>query len=124
MLKKLSFLLLVPLQLQAAFGEVTDSNFDQVVLRSDRPVVVKAYVPGCSGCQALAPVFSKVSGLYDDRYLFVEINVRSNAGVRNRFNIRLAPTTLFFKNGQEVGRKVDTMTEKVFSSLIEKYLRY
>ena len=124
MLKKILFLLSLPVQLCGAFGEVTDANFDQVVLQSDRPVIVKAYVPGCAGCQALAPVFSKVSGMYDERYQFVEINVRSNAGVRNRFNIRLAPTTLFFKNGQEVGRKVDTMTEKVLSSLIEKYLRY
>ncbi len=124
MLKKTVAMLLMVGVSQANFSEVTDSNFEKEVLQSDRPVVLKAYVPGCSACLVISPIFNILSNEYDPRYKFVEINVRSNAGVRSRYNLKMVPVVLFFKDGKEVGRKGGVMTKSVFARLIEQYLRY
>jgi thioredoxin 1 len=78
--------------------EVTDMNFDQEVLQSDKPVVVDFWAPWCGPCRMLAPIFEQLAQQYGDKIKFVKVNVDENPTSAIRFNIRGIPTVMIFKN--------------------------
>ena len=84
--------------------EVNDDDFEQVVLRSDRPVLVDFRVPWCGPCRALAPVLEKLAAARANGARVVKLNVDTRPISAERFAIRAIPTLVFFKSGREVER--------------------
>jgi thioredoxin 1 len=68
--------------------EVTDMNFDQEVLQSNRPVVVDFWAPWCAPCRMLTPIFQQLASQYGDKIKFVKVNVDENPTSAIRFNIQ------------------------------------
>ncbi|MBI4992002.1 MAG: thioredoxin [Candidatus Harrisonbacteria bacterium] len=82
--------------------EVTDANFEEVVLRSDKPVVVDFWAPWCAPCQALAPMFEEYAKKFAGKVKFVKLNIDQNAMTPLEYNVRSIPTLILFKNGRQV----------------------
>jgi thioredoxin 2 len=84
--------------------ELSDANFDQVVERSDLPVVVDFWAPWCGPCRQMAPQFEQAAGSLKGRALLVKVNSDDNPRTASRFGIRSIPTLVKLLRGQEVAR--------------------
>jgi thioredoxin 2 len=84
--------------------ELTNENFDEVIVNSDIPVIVDFWAPWCGPCKMMAPVFGEVSGSFALKVLFAKVNTEDQQMLGSRFGIRSIPTLAVFKNGTELNR--------------------
>jgi thioredoxin 1 len=84
----------------ANVNKVDQSNFDEKVLKSARPVLVDFWAEWCGPCRALAPVLDEVATELGEKVTVVKINVDENGDLAQQYGIRGIPTMIFFKNGQ------------------------
>lgn len=103
-----------------AINKVTDSSFDQDVLKSTLPVLVDFYADWCGPCKMAEPVLNELSEYYKDKLTIVKINVDENNQTPAKYGVMSIPTTILFKSGNEIGRQVGFGGKQVFEELIKK----
>jgi len=102
--------------------EVNDSNFDELVLKSDKPVVVDFWAEWCGPCRMVGPIIEEISNEYTGRALVLKCDVDSNPGVAARYGIRNIPTILFFKDGKIADKQVGAVPKSNFVSKLNALL--
>ncbi len=102
--------------------ELTNTNFDEVVVNSDIPVIVDFWAPWCGPCKMMAPTFLKTASKYPLKTLFTKVNTENEQNLGARFGIRSIPTLVIFKSTKEVERVSGALDEGSLSRLVEKYL--
>ena len=104
--------------------KITDSNFEKLVLKSEKLVNVDFWAEWCGPCKAITPILDEISNEFGDKILVGKVNVDEVKEVPVKYGIRSIPTLLFFNNGeitrQEVGLQskqtlVDSITQIVES---------
>jgi thioredoxin 1 len=103
--------------------EVNDSNFDDVVLKSDKPVLVDFWAEWCGPCRMITPVLEEISNEYAGKAVVAKCDVDENPGVASRFGIRNIPTVLFFKNGQVADKQVGAVPKNNFVNKLNNLLQ-
>ncbi|HCC70911.1 MAG TPA: thioredoxin [Bacteroidales bacterium] len=101
---------------------VNDSNFDEVVLQSDKPVMVDFWAEWCGPCRMIASFVEEILKEYEDRALVVKCDVDDSPAIAARFGIRNIPTVLFFKGGEVADKQVGAVPKANFVSKIEALL--
>ncbi|MGC9374468.1 MAG: thioredoxin [Bacteroidales bacterium] len=86
--------------------EVNDSNFEEVVIKSDKPVIVDFWAEWCGPCRMIGPIVEELSEDYKDQVVCTKLDVDSNPGIASKYGIRNIPTVLFFKDGEIVDKQV------------------
>jgi thioredoxin 1 len=81
-------------------NHVTDANFEQEVLKSDKAVLIDFWAPWCAPCRAIAPLIDELAGEYAGRLKVVKINVDDNPETPSRYGVRGIPNLLIIKGGQ------------------------
>jgi thioredoxin 1 len=94
--------------------EVNDSNFDDVVIKSDKPVVVDFWAEWCGPCRMIAPIIEEIAEQYSGKALVVKCDVDNSPDVAARFGIRNIPTVLFFKEGKIADKQVGAVPKNNF----------
>jgi thioredoxin 1 len=102
--------------------EVNDSNFDEVVLKSDKPVLVDFWAEWCGPCRMIAPALEEISQEYSGKAVVTKCDVDESPGVASRFGIRNIPTVLFFNDGKVVDKQVGAVPKNNFVSKLNKLL--
>ena len=90
----------------------TDQNFQEEVMKSDKPVLVDFWATWCGPCKIVKPVVEKLAGEYKDKVKVVEVDVDQNPQVSGQFGIMSIPTLMFFKNGQPVKTMIGAQGEE------------
>jgi thioredoxin 1 len=98
---------------------VTDKNFEDEVLQSDKPVVVDFWAEWCGPCKQLSPIVDELAGEMKDRIKIVKINIEDAPETPSKYGVRGVPTLMLFKNGQVVGTRVGGMPKSQLQEWIE-----
>jgi thioredoxin 1 len=101
------------------------AQFEETVLKSDLPVLVEFYKPGCTGCILLAPVLASIQPEYEGRVRFVRLDATkpANYSVVRGSGVRVTPTCLVFVGGQEVARQVGDRSQGDMRRFIDAAVR-
>jgi len=101
---------------------VTDTSFEQEVLKSDVPVIVDFWAEWCGPCKMVAPIVDEIGTEYAGKIKVVKVDVDSNTRVATQYGIMSIPTLLFFKDGKVVDSVVGVMPKKGFVERLNKIL--
>jgi len=101
---------------------VTDSNFEELVVKSDKPVVLDLWAEWCGPCRMIEPHIEAMAGEYDGKAIIGSVDVDSNPEIPSKFGVMNIPTVLFLKNGEMVDKVVGAVPKKVLVDTLEKYL--
>lgn len=101
---------------------VTDDNFVDEVLRSDRPVLLDVWSPGCGPCRQLEPIVMTLAAAYEGRLKVAELNAAEAGRTAARLGVMGTPTVLFFKDRREVERVVGFVGERYLREVVESEL--
>lgn len=99
---------------------ITDSDFEQKVLKSLLPVLVDFWAPWCGPCKMAEPVLENLSEDYKDKLVITKVSVDENPTSTQKYDIMSIPTTVLFKNGSEVDRVVGFEGKEAYEELIKK----
>jgi thioredoxin 1 len=94
--------------------DVNDGNFDEIVVQSDKPVLVDFWAEWCGPCRMIAPIVEEISHEYEGKALVVKCDVDSSPGVAAKYGIRNIPTVLFFKGGKIADKQIGAVPKNNF----------
>ena len=106
----------------AEFPQVTDSTFEEEVLKSDLPVLVDFWAPWCGPCLMIAPILEELVQEYDGRIKVVKLNVDVNPVTAAKYGIFSIPSVLLFKGGQVATQIVGAVPKKHFVEKLDAFL--
>ncbi len=101
---------------------ITDANFDEIVLKSDKPVLLDFWAEWCGPCRMVGPFVEQIAEEFEGKAVVGKVDVDSNPGVASRFGIRNIPTILFFKNGEVADKQVGAVPKATLVSKLEALL--
>jgi len=102
--------------------QITDASFDEVVLKSDKPVLVDFWATWCGPCRMLGPVIEELATEYGGRVVVGKVDVDNNQEFAAKYGVRNIPTVLVFKDGEVVGRQVGVAPKKTYTDALDSLL--
>jgi thioredoxin 1 len=101
---------------------LTDANFDDMVLKADKPVLVDFWAEWCGPCRVIGPLVKEIAEDYAEKVIVGKLDVDSNPGVSFKYGIRNIPTVLFFKNGAVADKQVGAVPKGSLVNKVEALL--
>jgi len=98
--------------------DLNEAGFEDLVLQSDKPVLVDFWAPWCAPCRAMTPAVEAVAEKYANDATVVKINVDDNPSISAKYNIRGIPTVIVFKDRKEANRMVGLSSPDQLAGLI------
>jgi len=102
--------------------EFTDSNFEELALKSEKPVLVDFWAEWCGPCRMVGPVVEELATEYEGKAVIGKVNVDHNPEISSKYGIRSIPTILFIKGGEVVDKQVGAVSKEVLSEKIDSHL--
>ncbi|RMD96727.1 MAG: thioredoxin [Calditrichaeota bacterium] len=103
--------------------EFTDANFEEEVLKSDKPVLVDFWAEWCGPCKIIAPAIEELANEYEGKVKVGKVDVDSNMQAAGANNIRSIPTLLIFKDGQVADMIIGAVPKNEIKSRLDRILQ-
>jgi thioredoxin 1 len=101
---------------------LTDANFEEIVLKADKPVLVDFWAEWCGPCRVIGPIVNEIAEDYQDRLIVGKLDVDANPGVSFKYGIKNIPTILFFRNGEVADKLVGAVPKRNLVTKVEALL--
>jgi thioredoxin 1 len=101
---------------------VTDSAFEEKVIKSALPVVVDFWAPWCGPCKMVAPTLEKLAKEYDGRVVIAKVNTDENPEWAQRFGVQGIPTMLMVAGGKVIHRQVGALPEPMLREIVTQFI--
>ena len=101
---------------------VSDSSFEQDVLKSNVPVLLDFWAEWCGPCKMIAPILDQIAAEYVGKVVVAKMNVDENPKTPMKFNVRGIPTLILFKNGQAEGQKIGAVRKADVAAFLDSNL--
>ena len=101
---------------------VADSDFDDVVVKANKPVLVDYWAEWCGPCKMIAPVLDEIAEEYKDKLTVAKLNIDENPETPQHFGVRGIPTLMLFKNGEVEATKVGALTKSQLADFLDNNL--
>ena len=102
--------------------EITDANFEELVMKSDKLVMLDFWAVWCGPCRMVAPIVEELATEYEGKAVIGKVDVDSNQEVAMKYGIRNIPTVLFIKNGEVVDKQVGAAPKTAFAAKLDALL--
>jgi len=100
--------------------KLSDAEFENQVIKSEKPILVDYWAEWCGPCKMIAPVLEEIAQELSDKVLIGKLNVDENSQTPPKYGIRGIPTLMLFKNGEVVGTQVGAISKSDLVSFIEE----
>ena len=98
---------------------LTDENYEELVLNSDKPALVDFWAEWCGPCKALTPTIEDIAAEYEGRAVVGKVNVDESPKITRKYGIRNIPTLLYIKNGEVVDKQVGTASKSNLTAKLD-----
>ena len=102
--------------------ELTDSNFEEIVLKSDKPVLVDFWAEWCGPCRMVGPIIEELSDENEGKAIIAKLDVDANQIFAAKYAVRNIPTVLLFKDGEMISRQVGVAPKQTYQDAINSAL--
>ena len=102
--------------------EVTDANFDEIVVQAGKPAIVDFWAEWCGPCRMIGPIIKDLSEEYGDKITVAKLDVDSNPMTPGKYGIRNIPTVLYFKDGELADKQVGVVPKPVLAQKLYRLL--
>lgn len=102
--------------------ELTDQNFEQEVVKSDTPVLVDFWAPGCPPCEMIKPIIEEIAKEFEGKAKVGKLNVAENPETAQQYKIMGVPTLIIFKNGKGIKRTTGLKPKEVIANALNSML--
>tara|TARA_B100000131_G_scaffold320661_1_gene369370 strand:+ start:117 stop:449 length:333 start_codon:yes stop_codon:yes gene_type:complete len=102
--------------------DLNDENFDSVVLKSDKPVLVDFWAEWCGPCKMLTPTIDLLSEEYDGKSVVAKVNVDDAPTIAANYGVRSIPCLLFFKEGKVMEQRVGAISKDEIALVLDKLI--
>ena len=103
--------------------EITDSSFEETVLKSDKPVLVDFWAAWCGPCRMVGPIIDEISSEYENKAIVGKVDIDSNQEFAAKYGVRNIPTVLVFSNGELVDRHVGVAPKDTYAAALDNLLK-
>lgn len=100
---------------------VNESNFNQEVLNSEKPVLVDFWAAWCGPCRMVSPIIDQLADEYTEKVKVVKVNVDENPQLASQYDIMSIPSVFLFKDGKKVDGLIGARPKQMFESMIKKH---
>ena len=102
--------------------EINDTNFEELVEKSDKPVMIDFWAAWCGPCRMIAPIIEELANEYEGKAIIGKVDVDTNAEISAKYGIRNIPTVLFIKGGKVVDKQIGATSKQVFAQKLDAIL--
>ena len=102
--------------------ELTEENFDEVVMNSELPVIVDFWAEWCGPCKMINPLIEELASTYKGRLVVGKVNVDEQAGLVSKYGVRTVPTVYFVKNAEPKEKFTGSESKENYIEVIEELL--
>ncbi len=103
--------------------ELTDANFEDQVLKSDKPFLVDFWAEWCGPCRMVGPMVEEISREYGEKLKVGKLNVDQNSETAAKYGIMSIPSLLFFNGGKVVDQVIGALPKKQLVEKVEKIVK-
>lgn len=101
----------------------TDQNFEEMVIKNDKPVLVDFFADWCGPCRAVAPIVEELAEQFEGKALVGKLDVDANPKIAGQYEVMSIPTVILFQSGKEVQRQIGFGGKDAYVDMLKKIIK-